>query len=486
MASSSSSPRRRRRPLCDPYCGDLEEGEYVPGCGGYGSSDTEDDCDGGGGGYRFQPRREAEDEEARRPEHMRPLEDIIAAVGRVRAPPPPPARSWGSDNTLSDDGNPISAASSAAAAPARTKHVCHFCGKVFASPKAVDGHMRVHGHVRQQVAAAAAVSGGWDFTGRRGWAGVKPHSSVAASVTVNNSGLTSHSTDIVVAQPLQPVPMEMAMTATGLPSMDGVAVPSAKTDLSEDESSSASAQPTAQCDVVTGAPNPSSTGPVIVHHEPATPTTRAVAEQAQQVHQPAVPLSAAQQAQLVQLPLVLPPPAVQQQGQVLVVPKAEEKSSSREYSCKLCGKSYPTPQGLGGHAAGHRNKQREAEAAAAAAGMPLEAGGALLAALHGDKEEKKTHTCTKCGKVFDRGVSLGGHMRMHYTGPPIETKRNKKMRVVAPPPVAVPPPSMKTEQPSPGAGRVRLFGVDIGPLAQASSSSDHQKGSSATEEGNEQ
>lgn len=41
------------------------------------------------------------------------------------------------------------------------------------------------------------------------------------------------------------------------------------------------------------------------------------------------------------------------------------------------------------------------------------------------KGKSKVHQCkyTHCGKIFPSGQALGGHMREHYTGPPIKIKR---------------------------------------------------------------
>jgi len=167
-----------------------------------------------------------------------------------------------------------------------------------------------------------------------------------------------------------------------------------------------------------------------------------------------------------------PPPPLQQQA----------AQRATEYTCKVCGKSYATNQALGGHAAGHKNKQRRAASIAAAFPFPLGRGGA------GGKADEP-HECRKCGKVFASGVALGGHMRVHYTGPPIVPARKNKKRCLAPPPpaegdiaVAAPPVglslalSIKTDEESPStppdapAGAavraVRLFGIDVSPQVQ--------------------
>ncbi|XP_022682476.1 replication initiator 1-like [Setaria italica] len=461
MDSSSS----RRRPLRDldgdGDDDDLEEGEYVPG-GRDESSDTDGDDDG----YRLQRRLEGQ--LGRGVSWM----EVAMASGRpVGVPRPLVARSsCESDGTISDDGSNPSADSSAvvssAEAPAR-RFACHVCGRGFNSLKAVDGHMRVHGNGR--MAEAAVVGGGWAATGKRGWTGGKP--SVAA-VCLNSESTDDHSTAVVVAQP---IPMAIAVTSS--PSSTPV-LSSTRTNLSgEESSSSATAQPMdyeapAVATVVTGPNNPS-TG-AVVHHQQAAPIP--AAEQARPVHQPAVPPP---QARPVHQPAVPLPPAS------LAQPR-------RVYSCKLCGKSYSSHQGLGGHAAGHRNRQKEAEAAAAAAEMMMGLGQDGAAFRRGRRAEEP-HECQKCHKVFATGVALGGHMRMHYTGPPIVHKRNKRRCPAPPPAPAVSEADLRlalstvTEErrpsPSPAvaAGRVRLFGIDIGPQVQAPPSKEEEQGSSSSE-----
>ncbi|CAL4953321.1 unnamed protein product [Urochloa decumbens] len=403
---------------------DLEEGEFVAGRDE--SSDTDADEDGGSG-YRFQPRRDGDDDHLLHGARMRRLEDVIMASGARRLAPPrsPTPSSCESDGTISDDDS----------APA-ARFVCHVCGRRFGSPKAVDGHMRVHGNARH--VSAAAVGAGWASTGKRGWTGGKP--SVADYATLNSES-TDHSMDIVPVRPLEPVPM--AIAASSLPSTP---VLSTRTNLSSgEESSSASAQPM-QSELATVVTGPNNSSTVAAPQSPP----------------------AAGQAQLVQQHLALAPPRPAQ--------------PPREYSCKLCGKTYATHQGLGGHAAGHRNRQKEAEAAAAAvAGMMMVGPGG-----GGRRAAEEPHECQKCHKVFATGVALGGHMRMHYTGPPIVHKKSKR-RCLAPPP-AVTEVDLRlalstVSAPAVAAGRVRLFGIDIGPQVQAPPPRPEEEGSSGTAEG---
>ena len=247
--------------------------------------------------------------------------------------------------------------------------------------------------------------------------------------------------------------------------MPATPVVSTGTNLSGEESSSASAQPMHYelpvATVVTVANPSSSTGVVI--HQHAAPPPAAAAGQARPVHQVAAPLPAARQAQLVRRGPLAPPRAARPAPQ-----------PAREYSCKLCGKSYSSHQGLGGHAAGHKNRQKEAEAAAAAAAamMGQEDGGAFLAAFRrGRRAAQPPRECRKCHKVFPTGVALGGHMRMHYTGPPIVHRKNKKQRgLVSEADLRLALSTATEAPPQPAAavaGRVRLFGIDIGSQVQA-------------------
>ncbi|RLM68889.1 hypothetical protein C2845_PM17G01080 [Panicum miliaceum] len=225
------------------------------------------------------------------------------------------------------------------------------------------------------------------------------------------------------------------------------------------------------------------------------------------VHQPpAPPLPYADQAP--QLVHHQPPAAQHQQQQVprpVVAPRRDADRAQREYTCKFCGKSYTSHQALGGHVAKHKSSQREAAAAAAAAGMamPLQNGGAFLAALRRARREAEApphHQCRKCHKVFATGVALGGHMRVHYTGPPIVPARRKNRKrglapLAAEDVIAAPPPTglslalpIKAEEapssaaPPAGAGRVvRLFGIDISPKVQAPSAEQQCSGTTTEE-----
>jgi len=147
---------------------------------------------------------------------------------------------------------------------------------------------------------------------------------------------------------------------------------------------------------------------------------------------------------------------------------------------------FATHQGLGGHSVGHKHRERE-----------------LLVVPGGRRRDKRerVHVCSDCGAEFATGVQLGGHKRKHWAGAPIvpkKKKKKKKPRAVVvvvldqrrlPPPAGAtcaaaptltlalaaqavePEPAVqRTLQPaarSPAVvGRVRIFGVDIGPVVQ--------------------
>jgi hypothetical protein len=153
----------------------------------------------------------------------------------------------------------------------------------------------------------------------------------------------------------------------------------------------------------------------------------------------------------------------------------------RGFSCRECGRWFPTHQGLGGHVAGHKNR-RIAAAAAAAAAAGIDPQDHI--ACRGGARPAKTHACKICGAEYPTGVSLGGHMRKHYSGKPIVPRKRQRLgnglgipelalalplQMAHPPAMAVPivvPPlaaAMQPVQAAPAvpAGSVRIFGVNF-------------------------
>ncbi|KAL6615724.1 hypothetical protein ACP70R_037994 [Stipagrostis hirtigluma subsp. patula] len=284
------------------------------------------------------------------------------------------------------------AAPSHGVAAALPLEACRICGKEFISRMAVCGHMKVHavekGNGKEKaVEINVAVKKGWGVTGRRGCSG---SGSRGASPDAEAEAEADHSMAIVIAEPgvvLQPTPLAYAVTnaSTVQPMAPARHDPSAE---------GSSAQP-----IVHNA----ATAIVVAGADPHTEAA---------VHQPAAPPPAEEQqaaAQLVHQQLAVPPPAGEQ--------------DEDGYRCKVCTKWFATHQGLGGHVAGHKNRQN---------GTPCRRG----------SKPAKLHVCEQCGKEFQTGVQLGGHKRKHYNGPPIVPKK-KKPRVTqpVPPPADVPGPA---------------------------------------------
>jgi hypothetical protein len=170
------------------------------------------------------------------------------------------------------------------------------------------------------------------------------------------------------------------------------------------------------------------------------------------------------------IPLMIPA-ASQSKQRVLDGPTTwRQAPAGRGFSCKECGQWFPTHQGLGGHAAGHKNRRLAAEAVAAAA-----AGIDIIACSR--PERPHSHACKICGDEYQSGVSLGGHMTKHNKGNPIVHR--KRMRL-APPMQQAPPglpelelalaPHMPQAPPAAPpqvpAGSVRIFGVIFEPQAK--------------------
>ncbi|RLN34043.1 hypothetical protein C2845_PM03G18950 [Panicum miliaceum] len=196
----------------------------------------------------------------------------------------------------------------------------------------------------------------------------------------------------------------------------------------------------------------------------ASPPTEAVVR-----HQPVAPPPAAAAAAAAAGEQAAP--AVHHQPPP-VAPAGAGRQNPNGYTCKKCGMWFESHQGLGGHMVGHKNRE-------------LAAGDGASPAGRRNPPPERPHVCDQCGAEFRTGVQLGGHKRKHWNGPPIVPK--KKKRVVAqplPPPAeaaadhlkrapssvkAARPAAERTPEPAPrppAAGRVLLFGIDIGPGVQ--------------------
>uniref|UniRef100_A0A0E0JS05 C2H2-type domain-containing protein n=1 Tax=Oryza punctata TaxID=4537 RepID=A0A0E0JS05_ORYPU len=424
--SSSSGSDLRRRPDPPPQEEEeeeIEEGEIHRGGGGGGyydsGSETEDDDDR----YVFQSRRDDDDddddEEGMHPtSKRRRLEDIIAET-RGALPLPSPTPSSGSEGTISDHGDGIVAGASAAAdaAPvAREAFPCHICNKEFGSRKAVHGHMRVH-QAEKDKEPSLHLALGWASTGKRGANGNAR--AVTVAFAPMEQVVDDDDTRAIVLAPAQPPP---PMLATAV----------ARTNLDEPSAVMVAAEANHPNQVVEDN-----------HHLPAAAPYVSAAH-----HRAPVP----------------------------------EAGQGGPYRCKVpgCNMEYRTHQGLGGHVAGHINREKQAVAAAAAAQ------GGSGGGLGGGRPEGR-HPCKKCGQEFLTGVALGGHMRKHYEPKKKHDDLVLTLSVALPPTpapapaiagAALPPVEIKVEvaeheaepvpapapAPPPAEVRrniVRIFGVDI-------------------------
>lgn len=88
------------------------------------------------------------------------------------------------------------------------------------------------------------------------------------------------------------------------------------------------------------------------------------------------------------------------------------QKSHSEYKCSVCGKTFTSPQALGGHKASHRKpSQGDNEPALSGSGST----GAGVSAT-GTGGTGRVHKCMICFKEFPSGQALGGHKRRHYDG----------------------------------------------------------------------
>ncbi|KAM3354485.1 hypothetical protein ACQJBY_025266 [Aegilops geniculata] len=421
--------------------GELEEGEVVSGY--YTGSDT--DTDDEAARYYLHPVRLNDHRQAMMVTVARPgsgpvLEDVIvgdASAGSrsrsrstIRASSP--TTSLGSDGTISDHADAgVDAAAVTALFPA-----CPVCHRQFRSSKAVHGHMRVHALVQPKEVEKVSAT-------------VSAVDKVAAYVSLSTTTAVE----------------ELASSEQAVPSSDrssnsaSVQKPSqSTTDQSMAIVVAGAAPPAAVSEQVDIAPTPPSP-----QQDPVPPPFTPAPEPAAVYLHPPAP--AQQHAFVPPPPAAAPPHAFH--GPLHIIAH-RETTAPRGFSCKECNRWFSTHQGLGGHAAGHKNRRIAAEAAAAIA-----AGLDPIGHAAGGPRPERLHTCKVCGEVYTSGVRLGGHMRKHYTGKPIVPR--KRARLLLPPDVlglAIPVPApqapaaeVATQPPAVPAGCVRLFGVTIMPEA---------------------
>lgn len=85
------------------------------------------------------------------------------------------------------------------------------------------------------------------------------------------------------------------------------------------------------------------------------------------------------------------------------------------YSCKECDMTFSSPQGLGGHVAGHRNSEKRSKQNLDAVAMVAEIEGPTAVPGSDAVNRERVYACKRCSMVFESGSALGGHMRTHYS-----------------------------------------------------------------------
>ncbi|XBI22040.1 hypothetical protein VPH35_063106 [Triticum aestivum] len=435
MAGSGDRQQSRRRRRSG---GELEEGEVVSGY--YTGSDT--DTDDEAARYYLKPVHRHDDRQRMMVTVALPgpgpvLDDVVVGSGsagqrsRSTTRASSPTSSLGSDGTI--DGS--DAAAVTAIFPA-----CPVCHRQFRSSKAVHGHMRVHAlaQPKEVEKVSATVSAVHEVAGYVSLSTSTAFEELVSSEqAVPSSDRSSNSAS--VQKPTQSTTdQSMAIVVAG------------------------AAPPTAVSEQVDIAPAPPSP-----QQDPVRPRVAPAPEPAAVYLHPPAPAQ--------QHAFVPPPPAAAPlnafHGPLHIIAH-RDTAAPRGFSCKECNRWFPTHQGLGGHAAGHKNRRIAAEAAAAIA-----AGLDPIGHAAGGPRPERLHTCKVCGEVYTSGVRLGGHMRKHYTGKPIVPR--KRARLLLPPDVlglAIPGPAPQAppaevaaaplQAPAVPAGCVRLFGVTIVPEAK--------------------
>ncbi|GFQ05062.1 zinc finger protein zat5 [Phtheirospermum japonicum] len=80
------------------------------------------------------------------------------------------------------------------------------------------------------------------------------------------------------------------------------------------------------------------------------------------------------------------------------------------YECKVCSRTFPSFQALGGHRASHKKpKPTMVDADRKKSPPPISANRIVL----NIENKSKIHECSICGSEFASGQALGGHMRRH-------------------------------------------------------------------------
>lgn len=118
-------------------------------------------------------------------------------------------------------------------------------------------------------------------------------------------------------------------------------------------------------------------------------------------------------------------------GKAIAIGGQSKRGPRRPYSCADCGETFYTPQALGGHANGHRSKEKKSMV------MPnLQSPSACRSGRH---------VCPVCDIVFSTGQALGWHRkRVHYGGLVIGSASNTSSSSTPRPPANALEPSEAT------------------------------------------
>ncbi|CAM0955102.1 unnamed protein product [Alopecurus aequalis] len=421
MSTDSAADPSRSTGRCPRS--DLEEGEFVA------SDDDSTRSDGDDSRYVVQ-HRHGDDA---RPEIKRRRLAVVDG-GAL-----PPSCERDSDETVSDVDADADAAS---LAQELLFFSCAVFRKEFRSrERAACGHMRVQDpHGRQQgiKERALAISGGWAVTGKRGSVGRRSVSPQSQKVV-----------DFMALPAPEPVPDPMPIASAGR-SSSSAEEPNPPNDDSMTILVASSGNPTDQ--VVA---HPPSSPQFLRDHKPAA--SQAVVAQGQQLAEAAPPQF------VVYLPAApeVVAPHVRRRS-----PRPPAKDEQGWWLCKEkgCDQRFTTYRGLGGHMAGHKNRQKNE---AAATGLHV----GVVDAACAKSEKLHYHPCKHCPRVFTSGYKLGGHMRMHIRKV-IPKKGGARPKVSACDPASaltlslpMPPAAMEVapEQPAVAPGTVRIFGINIVP-----------------------
>ncbi|XP_058113068.1 zinc finger protein ZAT4-like [Magnolia sinica] len=106
----------------------------------------------------------------------------------------------------------------------------------------------------------------------------------------------------------------------------------------------------------------------------------------------------------------------------LLTESKKKLAAARRYYCSTCNKSFSTHQALGGHRASHKKGKNDVGGDLEYDGNTIIAadysGGSPRSHDQLPKPAASLHQCKICDKSFPSGQALGGHQRCHWSGHP--------------------------------------------------------------------